>query len=46
MEKKILINHQKNITTMFSQELENLIQATLEDGMLEDYEKAALVKRA
>ena len=31
---------------MFSQELENLIQATLEDGMLEDYEKAALVKRA
>ena len=31
---------------MFSQELENLIQATLEDGTLEDYEKAALVKRA
>lgn len=31
---------------MFSQELENLIQATLEDGVLEDYEKAALVKRA
>ncbi len=31
---------------MFSQELENLIQATLEDGMLEEYEKAALVKRA
>lgn len=31
---------------MFSPELENLIQATLEDGMLEDYEKAALVKRA
>ena len=31
---------------MFSQELENLIQATLEDGMLEDYEKAALIKRA
>lgn len=31
---------------MFSQELENLIQATLEDGMLEDFEKAALVKRA
>ena len=31
---------------MFSKELENLIQATLEDGILEDYEKAALVKRA
>ena len=31
---------------MFSQELENLIQATLEDGVLEDFEKAALVKRA
>ncbi len=31
---------------MFSQELENLIQATLEDGVLEDLEKAALVKRA
>ncbi len=31
---------------MFSKELENLIQATLEDGMLEDFEKAALVKRA
>ena len=31
---------------MFSQELENLIQATLEDGLLEDFEKAALVKRA
>lgn len=31
---------------MFSQELENLIQATLEDGILEDYEKAALAKRA
>lgn len=31
---------------MFSQELENLIQATLEDGMLEENEKAALVKRA
>lgn len=31
---------------MFSKELENLIQATLEDGVLEDYEKAALVKRA
>lgn len=31
---------------MFSPELENLIQATLEDGVLEDYEKAALVKRA
>lgn len=31
---------------MFSQELENLIQASLEDGVLEDYEKAALVKRA
>ena len=31
---------------MFSQELENLIQASLEDGILEDYEKAALVKRA
>lgn len=31
---------------MFSKELESLIQATLEDGVLEDYEKAALVKRA
>lgn len=31
---------------MFSKELENLIQATLEDGILEDYEKAALMKRA
>ncbi|MCQ2290431.1 MAG: hypothetical protein MJZ63_04050 [Muribaculaceae bacterium] len=31
---------------MFSKELENLINATLEDGMLEEYEKAALVKRA
>lgn len=31
---------------MFSKELENLIQATLEDSVLEDYERAALVKRA
>lgn len=31
---------------MFSQELENLIQATLEDGVLEENEKAALIKRA
>ena len=31
---------------MFSKGLEDLIQATLEDGILEDYEKAALVKRA
>lgn len=31
---------------MFSKELENLIQATLEDGKLEENEKAALVKRA
>lgn len=31
---------------MFSKGLEDLIQATLEDGVLEDYEKAALVKRA
>lgn len=31
---------------MFSKELENLIQASLEDRKLEDYEKAALVKRA
>jgi hypothetical protein len=31
---------------MFSQELANLILATLEDGVLEDYEKAAHVKRA
>lgn len=31
---------------MFSKELESLIQATLEDGILEDFEKAALVKRA
>jgi len=31
---------------MYSQELENLIQATLEDGVLEENEKAALIKRA
>ena len=31
---------------MFSKELENLIQATLEDGVLEDYEMAALERRA
>ena len=31
---------------MFSQELENLIEATIADGILEDHEKAALVKRA
>ncbi len=31
---------------MFSPELENLIKATLEDGVLEENEKAALVKRA
>ena len=31
---------------MFSKELEDLIQATLEDGVLEEYEKSALVKRA
>lgn len=31
---------------MFSKELEGLIQATLEDGILEENEKAALVKRA
>jgi hypothetical protein len=31
---------------MFSKELENLIQATLEDGVLEENEKAALIKRA
>ena len=31
---------------MFSKELEALIQAALEDGVLEDYEKAALVRRA
>ena len=31
---------------MFSKELENLINATLEDGVLEEYEKAELVKRA
>ncbi len=31
---------------MFSPELEDLIQATLEDGVLEDNEKAVLVKRA
>lgn len=32
--------------SMFSKELEGLIHATLEDGVLEDNEKAALVKRA
>lgn len=31
---------------MFSKEMEALIQATLEDGKLEDNEKAALIKRA
>lgn len=31
---------------MFSKELENLIEATLADGILEDHEKAALMKRA
>ena len=31
---------------MFSKELEALIKASLEDGVLEDYEKAAIVKRA
>ena len=31
---------------MFSKELEALIQASLEDGVLEDYEKAALARRA
>ena len=31
---------------MFSKEMEALIQATLEDGVLEENEKAALVKRA
>lgn len=31
---------------MFSKELENLIQATLEDGVLEEHEKAAIIKRA
>lgn len=31
---------------MFSKELENLIQATLEDGQLSDIEKKALIKRA
>lgn len=31
---------------MFSKELEDLIQATLEDGVLEENEKAALIKRA
>lgn len=31
---------------MFSKKLESLIQATLEDGILEDYEKEALIKRA
>lgn len=31
---------------MFSRELNDLIQATLEDGVLEEYEKNALIKRA
>ena len=35
-----------NNHSMFSKELESLIHATLEDGVLEEYEKAALVKRA
>lgn len=33
-------------SSMFSPELERLIEATLEDGILEDHEKAALVRRA
>lgn len=35
-----------NNHSMFSKELESLIHATLEDGVLEEYEKAALIKRA
>ena len=31
---------------MFSKELEELIEATLQDGILEEHEKQALVKRA
>lgn len=31
---------------MFSKELESLIEATLADGILEEHEKAALIKRA
>lgn len=31
---------------MFSKELDDHILATREDGVLEEYEKAALVKRA
>lgn len=45
-QKKDLIITDNNDRTMFSKELESLIQATLEDGVLEDNEKAALVKRA
>lgn len=45
-QKKEAVITDKNDRTMFSKELESLIQATLEDGVLEDNEKAALVKRA
>ena len=31
---------------MFSKELESLIQATLQDGLLTDQEKAVLIRRA
>ena len=31
---------------MFSEKLENLIKATLEDGIIEEHEKTALIKRA
>ena len=31
---------------MFSKELEELIEATLQDGILEEHEKQALLKRA
>lgn len=45
-QKKEAVITDNNDRTMFSKELESLIQATLEDGVLEENEKAALVKRA
>lgn len=38
--------HPQPENRMFSKELEALIQAALEDGVLEEYEKAALARRA
>ena len=40
------IKYIQNCHNMFSKELESLIQATLEDGVMEEHEKAAIVRRA